>query len=127
MYRKSITTLLISSCLIVSGCGDSHEKVMRSSIAEMKNMIGVLEGISTAEDAKKAKSKLENIGKRMKSLEARAKKLGEPSKELEAKLKEKYEGQLNELMPKMMKVMFGMKPEVAAELQTVMQDMPNMN
>lgn len=122
MYRKSIALLLVSSCFLVVGCADSHDKVTRDSIAQMKKLVNVLEGIKTVEDAKAAKGQLESIAKNMKALKTRADKLGDPSPELEKKLKEKYEDDLKELMPKMLGVMMTMKPEIQKELETSMSD-----
>ncbi len=99
---------------------------MRDSLSEMKSLVSVLEGIETADDAKAAKSKIEKIAKRMKAIKTRMDKLGDPDAELEKKLKEKYESQMLEIMPKMMKAMMGMKPEVAQELGSAMKDMPKM-
>lgn len=122
MYRKSIALLLVSSCFFVVGCADSHDKVTRDSIAQMKKLVNVLEGIKTVEDAKAAKGQLESIAKNMKALKTRMDKLGDPSPELEKKLKEKYEDDLKELMPKMLGVMMTMKPEIQKELETSMSD-----
>ena len=124
MYRNCIALLLVASCFLVVGCGDSHEKVTRDSIAQMKKMVTVLENVKTVDDAKAAKPKLEAIAKSMKSIEARMKKLGDPSPELEKKLKEKFEGELKELMPKMLGVMLGMPADGEKELQASMKDMP---
>lgn len=56
MYRPIAVTLFALSCLAISGCRDSHDKVVQDYIAELRNMVNVLEGIETAEDAEKAKS-----------------------------------------------------------------------
>lgn len=121
MYKKCVTLLLLSSCLILTGCGDSHDKVMRDSISEMKRLVTVLEGIKSEADAKAAKGKIEGIAKRMKAIEKRMEKLGDPSPEIEARLKEKYEGQMKELMPKLMAAMFSAKsPEIAKILESSM-------
>ncbi len=81
---------------LVSGCGDSPDSVMKDQIKASNEVLDVLEGIKTKEDAEKAKPKLEQLGKGMKDIQERGKKLkmDDLPKEKKDALTKKYKDDL---------------------------------
>ena len=126
MYRETAVTLFALICLVMAGCGDSHDKVVRDYIAEMKSMVNVLDGIETAEDAEKAKSELKAIGEKNKTIIRRKENLGGPSPALGKTLKEKYGKQHGETMVKQMDAMVRITLKVRMIVQTVTKDIPQL-
>tara|TARA_B110000014_G_C19973047_1_gene503763 strand:+ start:149 stop:532 length:384 start_codon:yes stop_codon:yes gene_type:complete len=126
MCRETAVTLFALICLVMTGCGDSHDKVVRDYIVGMENMVNVLEGIETAEDAEKAKSELKAIGENIKTVIRRKENLGGPSPALEKTLKEKYGKQHGELVVKQMDAMVRIKLKVRMIVQTVTKDIPQL-
>jgi len=108
----------------MAGCGDSHDKVVRDYLTELESMVKVLEGIETAEDAEKAKSKLETIGGKIKTIISRKEKLGDPGQALEKTLKEKYVKQHHEIVEKLLDAMMEIPIRVRMIVQTVTKDIP---
>ena len=97
MFQRPIAVGIIAIfCLTLTGCGDSHESLMKDSISLMNEMVTDLEG-GMAED--KLKAKYDAKGK---DLKARADKLGKPSAEEEKRLKEKFEPEFAKIMPRLM-------------------------
>ena len=127
MYQKMALTLFAFSCLVMAGCGDSHDKVVQDYLTEMESMVKVLEGIETAEDAEKAKSKLETIGAKIKTIISRKEKLGAPGQDLEKKLKEKYLKQHHEIVVKQLDAMMEIPIRVRMIVQTVTKDIPHLH
>lgn len=127
MSRKMAIILFASSCLVVAGCGDSHDKVVRDYIAELKSMVNVLEGIETAEDAENSKNKLKAIGEKIKSILRRKENLGDPGPALEKTLKEKYGRQHHEIVAKQLEAMVRITIQVRMIVQTVTKDIPQLH
>ena len=86
---------------LVSGCGDSPDSVMKDQIKASNEVLDVLEGIKTKEDAEKAKAKLEDLDKKFKDVIEREKKI-KVSKDQEKKLQEKYKDDLERVEKRMM-------------------------
>ena len=126
MYRKTALALFAFSCLVMAGCGDSHDRVVRDYLTELESMVKVLEGIETAEDAEKAKRKLETIGGKIKTIISRKEKLGDPGQALEKKLKEKYVKQHHEIVEKQLDAMMEIPIRVRMIVQTVTKDIPQL-
>ena len=127
MYRKAAGTLFAFSCLAMAGCGDSHDKVVRDYISELKNMVNVIEGIETAEDAEKAKSKLKALGEKIKTIIRRKEELGDPGQDLENTLEEKYVKQHHEIVTKQLDAMMKIPIRVRMIVQTVTKDIPRLH
>lgn len=124
MHPRCIALLLISSCILFVGCGDTHDKIASDSISQLRSLVNVLEGIETVEDAKNAKAKLESIAKNMKSVKTRMDKIGSPSSDEDKKLKEKFEKEFVSAMTKIRESMAKMTPEIQKELDSAMKEMP---
>jgi len=113
----SITSLLILT--LCSGCGDTHESLTRDTLAIMKEMNGILDGVKDSASAKSAKPKLESLMKDMKAIQARQEKLPTPT-EADLKAMESAHGkEMEEVQQKfianMLRVSFD--PAIGAELQ----------
>ena len=114
--------------LVVGGCESkpTHESVMKDMLGKMKEFVATLEGVKDEASAEAAKPKLQALSKEMKELQATASKMPKASAEEEKRLREKYEPELKELMPKMMAA--GMRiasdPKLSAILKDSMGDGP---
>jgi hypothetical protein len=97
MVRRTLLGCLLAFCCVtLTGCGDSHESVMKEALGMMNNMVTDMEG-GMAPD--KLKEKYDAQGK---ALKARMDKIGKPSAAEEKRLKEKFEPEFAKLMPRMM-------------------------
>tara|TARA_Y100001934_G_C12279965_1_gene739389 strand:+ start:479 stop:862 length:384 start_codon:yes stop_codon:yes gene_type:complete len=126
MYWKTAVSLFALSCLAMSGCQDSHDKVVQDYIAELKNMVNVLEGIETAEDAEKAKSNLKAIGEKIKTITRRKETLGVPDPAFEKTLKDKYGKQHHEIVTKQLDALMKIPIRVRMIVQEVTKDIPQL-
>jgi hypothetical protein len=126
MYRETVVIVFALSCLVMAGCGDSHDRVVGDYIAELKNMVNVIEGVETAEDAEKAKSKLKTIGEKIETIISRKENLGVPGPALEKTLKEKYGKQHGEIVVKQLDAMMEIPIRVRMIVQTVTKDIPQL-
>lgn len=109
--RPVVFGMLALVCLTLTGCGDSHESVMKDAVSMMDSMITDMES-GMAPD--KLKAKYDAKGK---DLKARMDKLGKPSAAEEKRLKEKYEPEFTKLMPRIM----------SAAMKNGGKGMPNLN
>jgi hypothetical protein len=105
---------------VVAPASDSFEAMIQDQMVLMKEMVGVLEGVTDKETAVKAKPELDALNKKGMALKARADKLGKPSAEEEVTLKTKYEKQMEEVGGKMMAQM--MRLSAKPEAMKVVQD-----
>jgi hypothetical protein len=78
----------------VSGCGDSHEAVLKDTIKTMDEITEVCESIKDESSAKAAKPKLEKLAEKMKDIKKRADKLGDPKGDKKEALEKKYKDDL---------------------------------
>jgi len=96
MKKVIVGVSALALVFLVSGCGDSPDSVMKDQIKASNEVLDVLEGIKTKEDAEKAKPKLEQLGKGMKDIQERGKKLkmDDLPKEKKDALTKKYKDDL---------------------------------
>lgn len=126
MYRPIAVTLFALSCLAISGCRDSHDKVVQDYIAELRNMVNVLEGIETAEDAEKEKSNLKAIVEKLKTITRRKETLGVPDPAFEKTLKDKYAKQHHQSVTKLLDALMKIPIRVRMNVQEVTKDIPEL-
>jgi hypothetical protein len=74
---------------------------MRDSLAKLNQVATILEGVKDEASATEAKPKLAAIAAQLKELKAKMDRLPKPSADEEKRLREKYEPQWKELMPKL--------------------------
>ena len=120
MRKVTIGVFAVAMIFVASGCGDSHESVIKEQIGLMNEMADVMEGIKTKADAEAAKPKLESIASKMKDLQEKAKKMGEPSEEKQKELMEKY---MPELMKAGMRMMSAQSKMSDPEIADVLKDL----
>jgi outer membrane murein-binding lipoprotein Lpp len=124
------TGSLLAVALLLSGCGDSHDDVMKDSVAKMNEMTDVMKSVTDKASAHAAAPKLKQISTDMKSLKAREDKLGKPSDAEKKQLEEKYKKDLETAMGNFMKETFRVAmlgPDVQAELQDSMKSFEGLN
>ena len=126
MYRPIAVTLFALSCLAISGCRDSHDKVVQDYIAELRNMVNVLEGIETAEDAEKEKSDLKAIVEKLKTITRRKETLGVPDPAFEKTLQDKYGKQHHQSVTKLLDALMKIPIRVRMNVQEVTKDIPEL-
>ena len=126
MYRKTAVTLFALTCLIMAGCGDSHDQVIQDYLVELNRMASVLEAIETEADAEKAKSKLKTIGNRIDAIKVRKQNLGNPSPELEEKLKTNYMDRHHKLVIRQLDAIMKIHWKVRGPVQAIMKDIPQL-
>lgn len=126
MYRPIVVTLFALSCLAISGCRDSHDKVVQDYIAELRNMVNVLEEIETAEDAEKEKSNLKAIVEKLKTITRRKETLGVPDPAFEKTLKDKYGKQHHQSVTKLLDALMKIPIRVRMNVQEVTKDIPEL-
>jgi hypothetical protein len=99
MKKVMVGVSALALVFLVSGCGDSPDSVMKDQIKVTNELLDVLEGIKTKEDAEKAKPKLEELGKKMKDIQERSKKLkmDDMPKEKKEALQKKYKDDIEKL------------------------------
>lgn len=126
MFRRSLTTVLALSLLLLTGCGDSPDKVVTDMISTMKDMNTTLAEVKDVDTAKSAVPKLEKIAQDMKSIQERMDGMEKPDeatiKELEAKYKTQMDEVGKELVANMFRIM-SLGPEVEAELDKAFENM----
>jgi hypothetical protein len=107
MFRARLLCVLAVSTFVLcvsSGCDSkpTHESVLKDSIAKLKEVATILEGVTDEASAQAAKPKLQAISTQLKELKTKMDQLPKPSADEEKRLKEKYEPQMKEMMPKLM-------------------------
>jgi len=125
MKKVVVGVSSLALVFLVSGCGDSPDSVMKDQIKVSNELLDVLEGIKTKEDAEKAKPKLEQLGKKMKDVQDRAKKLkmDDMPKEKKEALQKKYKDDIEKLGSRFFSVLAKLNnPEVQKVLKDI--DMP---
>jgi hypothetical protein len=95
---------------------------MKEAIDKMKEVATILEGVTDESSAQAAKPKLQAVSAEMKAIKVKADKLGKPTPDEDKRLREKYEPQVKELMPKLMSQMMriGMDPKLAPIIKDAM-------
>jgi Sec-independent protein translocase protein TatA len=127
---RTIPALALVALLafVVGGCESkpTHESVMKDMVGKMKEFVSTLEGVKDEASAEAAKPKLQALNKEMKELQTKASQLPKASPEEEKRLRDKYEPELKELMPKMMAagMKIAMDPKLSAILKDSMGDGP---
>src|SRR5262249_45380801 len=125
MKKVVVSFSALALVFLVSGCGDSPDAVIKDQLKTTNELLDVLEGIKTKEDAEKAKPKIEELAKKMKDIEERAKKLkmDELPKEKKEELQKKYKDEGEKLLGRLFSVMGKLSdPEVQKVLKGI--DMP---
>lgn len=88
--RPLHSLLVLVVLTAVTGCGDSHEKVVVESIDLMNNTTAVLKTITDVPTAKAAGSKLQQINEQIPPMRDRSEKLGQQSRDEKAALMKQY-------------------------------------
>lgn len=118
MQRWALLAISAAILLTLSGCGDSHDAVAREGVATLKELSKTLEGVKDEASAKAASPRLNELADRMERLKERSDKLGKPSKETEEALKQKYQSEMQAVLPSLMGSMMRLafNPNVAKHL-----------
>ena len=75
---RLLSNLLLAACLLLTACSsDSHEAIAEDTVALMKEMVVVLEGVTDKPSAEAAVSELEDIIERMDEIGERVEAMGE--------------------------------------------------
>lgn len=123
--RTMFSMVMVAALLVLGGCGDTHESVVKDTLSTMEEVVKVLEGVKDEASAKTAATKLEALGEEMKKMKEVHDKLGKPDAETEKKLKEKYEKRLSEVSQKLMQEMMRIatNPALGKHIQDAMGKM----
>ncbi len=124
--RLLAAPLAAAIMLALTGCGgDSHDAIAEDQMQVMDEMVDILSDIDDEASAKAAKPKLEKLGERMKSIEARMEELGDPPADKKAALEEKYKEKMGavamKLFAEMMRI--GQNEELSKVLEDTMSDL----
>lgn len=95
MQKTLGIVVLMIAVMGVVGCSDSHEKVVKDQLDLLKQLDGVLEGVTDEASAEAAKSGLEAIRAEDELIDARLKELGQLKRAEKRELEEEY-GQATE-------------------------------
>lgn len=95
-YLSPKACLLVAAgfTVLLSGCADSHDKVARDILKNVRQFNDVLETVKDTESAEKAKPKLEKLEQNSQANLQRWEELGQPSTEVAQQLIEKYRDDL---------------------------------
>ena len=125
MIKKLTIAALMLSLMPLVGCGpsDPHEKAIVEMMECMEEMTEILAGVTDKASAEAAKPKLKAVNDRMTASKKNMDEIGKPDEAKEKMLKEKYEGRMKEMMPRMMKesMRVMMNPEFSAILADAMK------
>ena len=127
MSKTQWMVLLMVAAVGVVGCSDSREKVMEDRIDNMKETLGVLEGVTDKESADEARPELEELHREEEKIKGRTMILGDPTKEEGKELDEEYGEQVKELGRKLKKeaMRVNANPETASVLSVLRSDDEN--
>jgi molybdopterin converting factor small subunit len=127
MKKLTMLAVLTMVAVLMTGCGETHDSLMKKTIDTMEEMTEVMATIQDKESAEKAAPKLEKLGEKLEALGEKAEELGEPDQATQDKLQEKYGKRMEEVGMKFVGQMFriGMDPELNAVLEEAMPDMEN--
>jgi outer membrane PBP1 activator LpoA protein len=103
LRARLLCVLAVSALFVCAGCDSkpTHESVMKESLDKLNEVATILEGVKDEASAKEAKPKLAAIAARLKELKTKMDQLPKPSADEEKRLREKYEPQVRELLPKL--------------------------
>lgn len=124
--RYAVTAVAMCMMLVLSGCKDDHESLLKDSIGKMNDMTAALKSVKDKDSSKAAAPKLKSIGEDMAALKKKMEALPKPSADEDKKLKDKYEPQLQAALKGFMDeaMRIGMNPTLMTpELQDAMTSM----
>jgi len=110
----AVVWLVIS---LLSGGGDTHDKIVDDMIGVMKEASEVIEGIDTAEDAKNAVEDLERLDVEMRAIYERGREIEKPDEETQQRLKVKLKEGTSSNVDFFDKMSSWDDPEIAKHLQ----------
>jgi len=126
MPRTILTAVLALALIMLTGCGDTHDKVAADMMDTMEDFNKTMENVKDVDSAKDASDDLRKIAERMNSITERANALEEPDEETKKALEEKYKTRMEEigknLFSNMMRVA-SLGPEVQQVLDDAMKDL----
>jgi hypothetical protein len=114
-----ISALMLIACL--TGCGDSHDSLMKEKLSTMKQWVATLEGITDEASAKAAKPKLKSLNEKMEKISEREGKLKPPTEAEKKAIEAKYDKEMKEVGQKLVVEGFRIMvdPKLNAELNDI--------
>ncbi len=102
MRRIFVWSVIAAMAIVLPGCGKAtHESLTKDTVSQMKKVVEILKGVKDEASAKAAASKIEAIGKAIRTIKTQAEELGKPTRELEAQLQDKYAEELRSVTMEM--------------------------
>ena len=94
MVRLHSTFGTMACLIFISGCGDSHESLMRQQISAMNEAADILATIKDKSSAEAAKPKMKKIGEKLGDLKNRIDRLEKLSESKKVAFESKFKDQL---------------------------------
>jgi hypothetical protein len=91
-----MTAAVLSLALILTGCKDDHDSLMKKTVDKMNELASTLESVNDEASSKAAAPKIKAIAADLQELKKKADALPKPSAEEEKRLKDKYKKSLSE-------------------------------
>lgn len=111
MRQNLIFPLLAGCCLLISGCGDSHQQVTQESLKLLEKMATLVEGIETVQDAEAVRPELDQLAADLKVLRMRARNLGAPDADGDEQLKSRFGEAQREVSARLSQAFADLDPE----------------
>lgn len=121
--RYAVTAVAMCMFLMVSGCKDDHESLIKDSIGKMNDLTAALKSVKDKDSSKAAAPKVKAIGEDMAAIKKKMDALGKPAADEDKKLEAKYKSQLEEALKGFMgeAMRIGMNPALMTpELEAAM-------
>lgn len=128
--RHFVSPLLIAvTALLVGGCKDDHESLMKKGIEQMASLGAVLKTVQDEKSSKAAAPKVESIIAGMQDLKKKADAMPKPTDDQDKQLRSKYEKEMEEALKSFMQEAMRIATNeklMTPELKAAMDKMNNM-
>jgi hypothetical protein len=120
-YTFLAAAMLLS--LALAGCGDSYDSIADDTMGIMEDMIDILAGIESKEDAEKAVPRMEALAEKMQAIAKRAEELGQPTEQEAEDVSEAMQKKMEDVMGRYMQEMMRVSqiPEAMEYLEGAME------
>jgi len=98
MRRAAMMVAALLAAVILGGCADKYESVVKEELGYLREMSEVLKNVQDEASMEKAKPRIEELAEKMRALSKKVEEMPEPSPERLKRLKAKYDKEAEKAM-----------------------------